>query len=417
MKKTPKFVRFIWKLSALPIGISLGLIVYISHPQITIESSIAAPIPMVLTLALAYLANCVLMSSHQVIPKEGYWESIGIMSLLLCYVFAGFLLFIIRAHYSLNYTVTFVLVTSLWTIWEQRIQQQNAKENVYALVTIGNWTLVKDTSVQTKLVNDPSQLSDLRYDRLVIDYNSPLSDDWKKELARLVVVGNPAIHVSDLIGAVSGRVPLQHVSDDHLKSSLSRNAYLAIKRLMDLAMATVGLIILSPIVLVLAAIIKISSPGPALFAQTRVGKNGRMFTLYKLRTMEVDAEESGPVFATLDDSRITRVGRYLRKLRIDEWPQFWNVLIGNMSIVGPRPERPEWVNSYKTNIPYYELRHLVRPGITGWAQINQGYASGEKESETKLEYDLYYIKWMGFTIDVLVILRTLFVLGKGFGAK
>ena len=133
--------------------------------------------------------------------------------------------------------------------------------------------------------------------------------------------------------------------------------------------------------------------------------------------MFFDSEPTGPQFAEKLDSRVTYIGRFLRRSRLDEWPQFWNVLRGEMSIVGPRPERPEWVREFKNHIPYYEMRNMVRPGITGWAQVTTGYAVGKEGAETKLNLDLYYIKQLGFSLDLIVFYRTLATLIKGGGAR
>ena len=156
--------------------------------------------------------------------------------------------------------------------------------------------------------------------------------------------------------------------------------------------------------------IRIGSPGPGLYRQERIGKNGKPFSLYKLRTMFHNAEAAGPKFAVDEDPRVTRIGKFLRQYRIDEWPQFVNVLKGQMSIVGPRPERPNWVSSFNEEIPYYDLRHLVRPGITGWAQIRLGYVADKEMTLKKLEYDLFYIKHMGPLFDLTIIFRTILFL-------
>ncbi len=172
----------------------------------------------------------------------------------------------------------------------------------------------------------------------------------------------------------------------------------------------------APIMLIIAIVVRLSSPGPALYRQTRVGRDGVSFTLYKFRSMRADAEAaSGAVWASKDDPRITRVGKIIRKLRLDELPQLFNVLRGEMSIVGPRPERPEFVKTLSARIPYYRQRHCVRPGITGWAQINYKYGDTMEDTIEKLEYDLFYIKNMSFSMDAYIIFHTVktMVLSRG----
>src|SRR6185312_14135181 len=179
-----------------------------------------------------------------------------------------------------------------------------------------------------------------------------------------------------------------------------------------------GLLCTLPIMAVVALAIKASSRGPVFYRQRRVGLNGRLFTLYKFRSMYVDAEKrTGAVWATKDDPRITPVGRALRKLRLDELPQFFNVVRGDMAIVGPRPERPEFVDMLAARIPYYRQRLAVKPGITGWAQINHKYGDSEVDAMLKLEYDLYYIKHIALALDFYIIFHTLKVMVLQRGAQ
>ena len=192
----------------------------------------------------------------------------------------------------------------------------------------------------------------------------------------------------------------------------------SVKRVIDILAACVGLSVLLPILPVIALAIKISSPGPVFFKQLRIGEGEKTFTLYKFRTMRKDAEEgTGAVWAQERDPRVTRVGKLLRKTRLDEFPQFYNVLKGDMSIVGPRPERPEFVESLKRQIPYYSERHTISPGITGWAQICYPYGSSVHDSLEKLRYDLYYIKHLSIFLDIMVIIETVKVLLFGRGAR
>jgi sugar transferase (PEP-CTERM system associated) len=194
---------------------------------------------------------------------------------------------------------------------------------------------------------------------------------------------------------------------------------LAMKRALEAVLAALLLAALSPLLLVLLVLIRLESRGPAIFRQSRVGLRGRTFDLYKLRTMRLDAEAAtGPVWAAPeDDPRITRLGRFLRTLRLDELPQFVNVLRGEMSFVGPRPERPHFVEKLRQVIPYYEERHTVQPGITGWAQVKFGYGSTIEDSERKLQFDLYYVKNMSLLLDLAIVLDTFKVMLLGRGAR
>jgi len=184
---------------------------------------------------------------------------------------------------------------------------------------------------------------------------------------------------------------------------------LAVKRAVDVAAGLTGLVLTAPIVLVMAAVVRLTSPGPAFYAQRRVGRDGRIFTVRKLRSMRADAErDTGPVWSRGgSDARITPIGRLMRRTRIDELPQFWNILVGNMSLVGPRPERPEFVQSLAQQIPFYGLRHVVKPGLTGWAQVRYTYGASVEDAIEKLQYDLFYIKNMTVGLDVFVMFETI----------
>jgi exopolysaccharide biosynthesis polyprenyl glycosylphosphotransferase len=190
------------------------------------------------------------------------------------------------------------------------------------------------------------------------------------------------------------------------------------KRLFDIAASLALLIVALPLILFGAMAVKVDSKGPAFFRQTRVGLYGQAFDLYKLRTMRTDAEADGrAVWAQENDPRVTAVGRWLRKLRIDELPQAWSVLKGDMSFVGPRPERPEFVADLEDKLIYYAERHMVKPGITGWAQINYPYGASLQDARAKLEYDLYYAKNYTPFLDVLILLQTLRVILWPEGAR
>ncbi len=181
--------------------------------------------------------------------------------------------------------------------------------------------------------------------------------------------------------------------------------------------ALIGALLSLPIIIVTAILIKLESRGPVFYKQERVGKNGRAFVLMKFRSMRVDAEKDGPVWASKGDDRTTRVGRIMRKIRVDEIPQFWNILSGEMSFVGPRPERPHFVAQLAQEIPYYEQRHLIAPGLTGWAQIKYPYGASIEDARQKLQYDLFYIKNYGLVFDAIILFETVKIILFGRGAQ
>ncbi|MCE9523192.1 MAG: TIGR03013 family PEP-CTERM/XrtA system glycosyltransferase [Alphaproteobacteria bacterium] len=192
----------------------------------------------------------------------------------------------------------------------------------------------------------------------------------------------------------------------------------AVKRILDIVVSSVFLTLSLPLMLAVAALIKLDSRGPIFFTQDRVGRDGKVFKIFKLRSMRVDAEVDGvPRWATLNDDRTTRIGRFIRKMRIDEFPQVINVLMGDMSFIGPRPERPFFVDQIRKQIPFYDLRHRVRPGITGWAQVNYPYGACIEDSKKKLAYDLYYVKNSDLLLDFAILLQTSRVVVSGNGGR
>ncbi len=189
------------------------------------------------------------------------------------------------------------------------------------------------------------------------------------------------------------------------------------RRALSMAVSLLLLIATLPLLILAMLAIRLDSPGPVLFLQPRVGLGGKVFSIFKLRTMTPDAESGGAVWARPHDPRVTRVGRWLRRYRIDELPQLWNVLHGDMEIVGPRPERPEFVADLAQKIPYYSLRSLVRPGITGWAQVKYPYAASLQEAREKLQYDLYFVRHLSLSLDLFILLLTAKVVISGRGAR
>lgn len=221
---------------------------------------------------------------------------------------------------------------------------------------------------------------------------------------------------------LTGRVPVCYIEDQWLLFAegfylISKEYIQKLKRLMDIFVSGSMLLCSFPLMALTALLIRIDSPGPVFYRQERVGKNGKVFRVVKFRSMFQDAESSGAKWCEEKDSRITRVGHWIRKFRIDELPQIWNVFKGDMSLIGPRPERPEFVKDLETIIPYYGTRHAVAPGISGWAQVNYPYGASVEDSLHKLEFDLYYIKNMSLFLDFKITLKTIGVILLGDGAR
>jgi exopolysaccharide biosynthesis polyprenyl glycosylphosphotransferase len=256
---------------------------------------------------------------------------------------------------------------------------------------------------------------------LAITYREKMSDDLFDALFLCREMGLQVVTMAAVYERLTGRVPLDHVGRDlHMVVPTGDNAgeraYLLLKRLIDLAAAVIGLAICLPVALGATLANRLSSPGPLFYRQRRLGQNGRVFDIFKFRSMQPDAERGvGAVWACADDDRITPIGRWLRRTRLDELPQFYNVLRGEMSLIGPRPERPEFVDELARAIPFYRARHAVKPGLTGWAQIRYRYGNSQIDTRVKLEYDLYYVKHAGLVLDLQIMLQTLpvMLMGKG----
>jgi len=223
-------------------------------------------------------------------------------------------------------------------------------------------------------------------------------------------LGCRVTNLSTFYEQVMSEVPIAHLEPSwFLFADIKhyRETQLIMKRAFDLVGAVLGLLLTLPVWPLIALFIKLDSPGRVFYHQRRVGLNGRPFMLHKFRTMHEEAEKNGHVWAAKDDPRVTRVGWYLRRTRLDELPQLWNILLGQMSVVGPRPERPEFVDELAAKIRFYNERHLIKPGLTGWAQINYRYGASVNDARRKLQLDLWYIKHMSLELDLIILLRTL----------
>jgi len=270
----------------------------------------------------------------------------------------------------------------------------------------------------------PSLTSRMRVDRVVVS----LSDErGKMKMDQLLDVrlrsGVLFDHLASVYEEYTGKIALENLRPSWLIFSTGfRKTHLLIftKRAFDLVAAVCGLILSLPLTIITAILVKLESPrDPIFYHQERVGLNGAPFTIHKFRTMKSDAEaKTGPVWSAGDsDPRITRVGRFLRKTRLDEIPQLWNVLMGDMSLIGPRPERPSFVEQLTRQIPFYGQRHVVKPGVTGWAQVRYAYGASVEDALEKMQYDLYYVKHMSLMFDLLIALETIKTVVLRRGAK
>lgn len=285
--------------------------------------------------------------------------------------------------------------------------------------------IVKKFKLNYEILNwQPSDsLTKIHQDWQAIVVSLP-SNLWSQELTDQLMqarfAGKEILNLSQFFEEIEKKVPVDFLSREWFifekGFDLFRNPLgLRAKRILDLILALILLFFTWPIILLFAILIKLESRGPAFYSQVRTGLNDREFTIYKMRSMVTDAEKQGAQWAKSNDSRITRIGKFIRLTRIDELPQLWNVIKGDMSFIGPRPERPEFNVELEKQIPFFRLRHLVRPGITGWAQVMYAYGASVEDSKQKLQFDLYYIKNFSFILDMQIIFKTIRVVlfGKG----
>lgn len=249
----------------------------------------------------------------------------------------------------------------------------------------------------------------------VVDPHGEIDLPWSKFIAKLVIAGVPVYHLSQLEETLTGKVYFTHHADNNFGSLLPSLLYIRVKRGIDLLGCALALPFALGILLVAAIAIKLDSPGPVFFKQPRTGFRGKTFLCYKLRTMTHG--HAGPAFTKESDPRITRVGAVLRRLRIDELPQLLNILKGEMSWIGPRPEAVALADEYSAHVPFYDYRHAVRPGISGWAAVHQGNVANLDAAREKLAYDFFYIKHFSIWLDLLIVLKTVRTVATGFGAR
>ncbi len=382
-------------------------------------------------------------------PLEIYFRILLVLG-FDCFLLSALILFfpnIAIAPYV--YALAFLLLTPALLMWRRLYEWVNGKtlfrERVYVLGA-GNYasSIVHSLRVRRELGMEVTDYRDIR----LLD-KAARKQVWIEELARLAEM-RPAVHriivavedardelpvqellnlrftgitvenATDLHERLSGKIQLDGIRPSNFLYSngfrINRSQQF-IRQLASMVAATLGLLLFLPFFPLVVAFIRLTSRGPIFFRQTRVGMGGRNFSVYKFRSMFVNAEAGGARWATKNDPRITKFGMFMRKTRIDEIPQLWNVLRGDMGFVGPRPERPEFVPMLSEHLPFYYLRHLIRPGLTGWAQVRFGYGATLAESREKLEYDLYYVKHMSLGLDLMIMFETIKTILRRRGAQ
>ncbi len=333
---------------------------------------------------------------------------------VITYGLIAALLLLLRIDYSRIQFVGSGLLTLLWMGSVAQLRARYLIRNYAVMPGATRAHMPKSDSCRWLDFDDVYRRG-IRVDAIVADLGADLGERRLAALADAAIAGVPVLDRRYIVETLTGRTPLGGLTPNEFGSLLPSRQYLLVRRGLELVLTVAALPILFPVLAAIGLVVRFDSPGPVFFLQTRIGRRGTPFRMVKFRTMRHNA--GGPSFTTESDPRITRSGHFLRRTRLDELPQLFNILRGEMSWVGPRPEAASLEKGYVRDIEYFALRSIVRPGITGWAQINQGYAHEHDAMRAKLEYDLYYLKHCSLWLDLVIVLRTFAVVFRGTGAR
>ena len=425
----------------------IGLFGAFSISHLLRFQTIINPLSTALWLLIIGSALCLyVMDAYTIRRSRGTWKffidclaamiGVGLTSVVLIYLVGVEQFTPVFGRGVLSIAIVLFLIWAL--IWRWIIS-----EWVLRSIGIKYWLVISDRKAFQELEQSNSELApSLKLTHLDSAEDSQLLNQWleshpqqsevvfqenvvtntKYETALKAVVksGVSTISITEFYEQYWQKTPISSFDVDWLTRNINSNLFndrvgTRLKRIVDFLFGSIGLIVTLPVLLLSALIVRLSSSGKVIYKQQRVGLHGKIFTLYKFRSMVDDAEKVGPQWSEENDPRVTTFGRIMRATRIDELPQLLNLVIGNMSLIGPRPERPEFVNPLKNKIPLFEMREKVVPGLTGWAQVKYPYGSSVKDSYRKLEYDLFYIKHRSIRMDIAILLKTCMVviLGKG----
>jgi lipopolysaccharide/colanic/teichoic acid biosynthesis glycosyltransferase len=321
--------------------------------------------------------------------------------------------FFLRLDYSRSQFIASFALVVLWFVFIGIIEPRLRRQKLLLLPSGRTFDLLSETGADWVAASSADDATP-GITGVVADFNAPMGAEWERLLARSALAGIPVYHWKQVAESLSGRVQIEHLAENTLGSSLPSSIYLRFKRLGDLLLAIVFAPFAAIVAVVTAIAIKMEDGGPVIFRQERIGFRGEPFTMLKFRSMK--PQEGGSAFTAVNDDRITAVGHLLRRFRIDELPQIVNVLRGEMSWIGPRPEPNVVAERYEALVPFYAYRHIVRPGLTGWAQVHQGYVA-EEGATGKLQYDFFYIKYFSPWLDLVILAKTVHTIVSGHGSR
>ncbi|MEG3755093.1 sugar transferase [Psychromonas arctica] len=336
--------------------------------------------------------------------------------MLSLYSLAIIAIVLLRIEYSRPTLIYGFAIVLFWLLISARFNHQSA---ILKLQAIDNFSLSSFNSnqhIEIETINSPYNLKQIK-DGLVVNLHKSLTAEQEKFIADCSINNKVVYHSETIKEMIEGKVQTTHLSENALNALNTNPSYRLIKRFIETGLILLSLPVFLPLMLIISIAIKLESKGPVFYTQKRIGQGGNTFKIYKLRSMEVGCPKADSKFVTEEHARVTNIGRFIRKTRIDEIPQFFNVIKGEMALIGPRPEQESFVKSFEADIPFYGYRHMVKPGITGWAQTVQGYTADTDSTREKLAHDLYYIKHLSFWLDVNIFFKTLKTMITGFGAK
>ncbi|MEN5251943.1 exopolysaccharide biosynthesis polyprenyl glycosylphosphotransferase [Alcaligenes aquatilis] len=407
-------------LLSLPISLLCGLLVTVVTPALGLWGTRVLLHPDVGQLTAWILTSCAFVVSKLSINKSssdypGAHSAWLIAPTVLCvYILLYVVTFFLRFDASRALLLSSGVLSVCWLHLEYFLTSRYRIVKLAVLPGGEADLLTGLPGLDARYISD-FDLTGRRFDGVVADF-SCLDANGERFLTRCALQRIAVYSARQVFESVTGRVRIDRMSENNIGSLLPSRQYEISKAVFDYTIVLLSAVVVVPVCLLTALAIRLESPGKAIYSQVRVGQGNRPFTIYKLRSMRFD-RDACEQFAGEDDPRITRVGRIIRKLRIDELPQFYNVLRGDMSLIGPRPEQPSFVKEFDELIPFYSYRHVVKPGITGWAQVRHGYVSNAEDTRVKIQHDLYYIKNCSIMLDLYITFLTLKTMATGFGAR
>ncbi|WP_318480501.1 exopolysaccharide biosynthesis polyprenyl glycosylphosphotransferase [Photobacterium leiognathi] len=409
VKKVQKLLSnsYVCHITGILIVVSILYVLFPFKPETVVNS-------VWITLGCYIISAIVLpkISTYLLVERKYYILPV----VVTVFVIAMSLVFFTRIDYSRSVLIYGGIISFLWFYITSLIRQESQRLVLFAIPNFDIKSLNQKGRVRVIELKQPYNIADVK-GGLVVDLHRNLTSESEKFVADCSLANISVFHAKSIKEMLEGKVQTEHLSENAIGTLLPNPLYMTFKRFWESLIIIAFFPITLPIMAITAIFIKLENPGPAMFIQERVGQGGKVFRIYKFRSMTIKEAGAEDKFATQEQARVTKVGKVIRKVRIDELPQFFNVLKGDMSLIGPRPEQDSFVKQFEKEIPFYGYRHMVKPGITGWAQVVQGYADDTESTTEKVAYDLYYIKHLSFWLDINIVFKTIRTMLTGFGAK